>query len=236
MDDFAVGNSPNRARLASTEAVQQQRSRSSSPPRTRPNTIYEPLLPGRHEFRVLILRAGQCGTGQVRATLRLVRLEEATKPRYETISYCWGDSTQLDLIELSGHTISAPASSVEALERMRLPHRDRVLWIDALCINQADVDERSSQVAIMDRIFEDTIGNLIYLGEGDKTTASAVESIQHIHELYVKETNSFQALEGTPFELSSSTYSEQRRREFPVDCKVRCRCIESCRKASMVYV
>jgi hypothetical protein len=49
-----------------------------------------------------------------------------------------------------------------------------VLWTDAVCINQLDVDERSQQVAMMQRVFESAASVLIWLGEGDAIAESGL--------------------------------------------------------------
>lgn len=47
---------------------------------------------------------------------------------------------------------------------MRLQHYHRVLWIDAVCINQQNINERSQQVAMMCRIYSNASRCLVYLG------------------------------------------------------------------------
>lgn len=53
----------------------------------------------------------------------------------------------------------------DALKRMRGVESERILWIDALCINQDDISERSSQVGFMGRIYSNAVVVLIWLGE-----------------------------------------------------------------------
>ncbi|TKA71173.1 hypothetical protein B0A55_08657 [Friedmanniomyces simplex] len=58
-----------------------------------------------------------------------------------------------------------PASTQAVLKRVRLAHRPRIVWIDAVCINQDDLAERGQQVAIMGEIYAGSVRNLVYLGE-----------------------------------------------------------------------
>lgn len=53
----------------------------------------------------------------------------------------------------------------DALRRLRLPDRQRLIWIDAICINQADIEERGSQVGIMGEIYSKAEQVLIWVGE-----------------------------------------------------------------------
>lgn len=57
-----------------------------------------------------------------------------------------------------------------ALDRLRLDTETRMLWVDALCINQVDNTERSQQVAQMGKIYSDARETIAWLGRG--TTGS----------------------------------------------------------------
>ncbi|KAK5744030.1 hypothetical protein LTR17_002368 [Elasticomyces elasticus] len=61
--------------------------------------------------------------------------------------------------------LQVPASTEAALKRIRLPDRPCTVFIDAACINQDDIVERSQQVAMMRSIYARSICNLVYLGE-----------------------------------------------------------------------
>lgn len=52
-----------------------------------------------------------------------------------------------------------------ALKRLRLPDKPRTLWVDAICINEADLVEKSRQVALMGEIYSKTTRGIIFLGE-----------------------------------------------------------------------
>lgn len=125
---------------------------------------YVPLDAERQEFRLLTVHASS-GHVTIRATLTTQSLIE--KPHYETVSYCWGDASIRGNIILNDHLFDLPASTENTLRRMRYDDTDRVLWIDAICINQTDIDERSHQVAMMDSIYRSGVRNLIWLGEAE---------------------------------------------------------------------
>jgi hypothetical protein len=57
------------------------------------------------------------------------------------------------------------------LQHIRHGSQYRALWVDALCINQSDTEERKQQVSIMDRIYSEASRTLIWLGRshGDET-------------------------------------------------------------------
>jgi hypothetical protein len=129
--------------------------------------LYRPLQAERKEIRLLLVKAGE-GDQPLVGELQHASLESADRPQYETISYCWGDSTKTTTVILNDKETTVPLSSMIVLRRVRQSTQDRLVWIDALCINQRDVDERGQQVALMEDIYSSTVQNLIWLGHGDE--------------------------------------------------------------------
>jgi hypothetical protein len=64
-------------------------------------------------------------------------------PTYETLSYVWGDQKITQPIALEGYEFEVTINLHEALRRLRATAKTRIIWIDALCINQKDDDERT---------------------------------------------------------------------------------------------
>lgn len=92
---------------------------------------------------------------------------QCTSPQcFEAISYTWGSSAKPRTISISGGgCIQITTSLHAALERFRLPDRQRRLWADAVCINQENDDEKSIQIAGMSAIYAASRGVLVWLGE-----------------------------------------------------------------------
>lgn len=143
--------------------------------------VYRKLQNNPKQIRVLEIHAG-AGTEDIRCTLRSICLTDEPQTKYETISYVWGDESQREyvFVNVNGVNIEAPASSVRVLRRIRLLHKTRVVWIDAICINQTDIEERSQQVKITGSVYARADRNLIWLGEEDDDTASAIRAIAAI--------------------------------------------------------
>lgn len=110
------------------------------------------------------------------AYLRHQGLVAQPAPLYETISYVWGDATNWDVITLNGVLLDLPLNSIQALRRFRLGHLPRVLWMDAVCINQQDLVERAQQVSEMADIYHGSQGTLVHLGEASDGDDSNVEA------------------------------------------------------------
>jgi hypothetical protein len=64
-----------------------------------------------------------------------------------------------------GQKVVVGSELYDALRRLRHPKRERLIWIDALCINQQDVKERNTQVGNMREIYRKADHVLIWLGE-----------------------------------------------------------------------
>nr|POF02208.1 heterokaryon incompatibility protein 6, or allele [Quercus suber] len=119
-------------------------------------------------------------------------LQAAVPDAYETISYVWGDPSRTDRLRVDGRSVAVPASAVAALRRVRLDDMRRVVWLDAVCINQSDERERVQQVSMMGDVYRLGVGNLIYLGEADIT--SALDSIDTILDEAETEPDSFKRM------------------------------------------
>lgn len=71
---------------------------------------------------------------------------------YEALSYEWGDSQADECILLDGYEFAVRESLLNALRRLRR-HEERILWIDAVCIDQSNVLERNRQVGQMGGVY-----------------------------------------------------------------------------------
>ena len=111
-----------------------------------------------------------------------IKLEDEEKPQYETVSYFWGNPARCSLIIVDEKALRVPENTERTLRKLANTDRQRVLWIDAVCINQDDVEERSCQVAIMSIIYESSTGNMIDLGDADSMDSRAIENIDAIFE------------------------------------------------------
>ncbi|KAI1334342.1 heterokaryon incompatibility protein-domain-containing protein [Xylariaceae sp. FL0016] len=83
---------------------------------------------------------------------------------YEALSYVWSSDEEDAFIWLNGTEFSISANLNHALRCLRLSDVERILWVDATCINQEDTEEKSEQVRMMDRIYTNAENVLIHLG------------------------------------------------------------------------
>jgi hypothetical protein len=69
---------------------------------------------------------------------------------------------------LNGVEVSVTANLESALRHMRLQNQTRMLWADAICINQSDIAEKNIQVRLMGEIYTSCSKCLVWLGEEDE--------------------------------------------------------------------
>ncbi|KAG9198720.1 hypothetical protein G6514_009670 [Epicoccum nigrum] len=107
-----------------------------------------------------------------------IELQEATQDTpYRCLSYMWGDQTERLAVLVNGCLMLIGKSLYEFLEVARIKFAKEALWVDAVCINQTDNEEKSVQVQRMGRIYADALEVLIWLGH----SPYIVEYFEWIH-------------------------------------------------------
>jgi hypothetical protein len=165
---------------------------------------YQPLTRASQEIRVLMIDPGAQDTpitcDLMIVSLETIRQEF---PVFECLSYCWGKLDETSEIQLShyergnviqrevirpsqdhrftynGRRLSQQIFNIttnleSALRSIRHELESRLIWVDALCINQHDVLERASQVELMSEIYELASCVVIWLGEADAASDMAL--------------------------------------------------------------
>lgn len=125
---------------------------------------YRPLRPtreGRHLIRLFDILPGD-KDAPICCAITHARLGVEY---YETVSYCWGDATDRIPIRCDDGVLEITANLHAALRRLRRRKQLRRLWADAICINQADIEERNYQVSLMAAIYSRAQRVVIWLGE-----------------------------------------------------------------------
>ncbi|CAG9988715.1 unnamed protein product, partial [Clonostachys byssicola] len=155
----------------------------------KPASIYDqvPLKRGRPsqlQLRLLSL-AGGADDEPLAAHIYATSLDESDLPIFEALSYVWGPTNAPgkitlvpgddagNAIEAARHasTLEVTANLASALKHLRYPDRARVLWVDAICIDQSNLVERNTHVQKMGEVYEAASRVLIWLGpEADDST------------------------------------------------------------------
>jgi hypothetical protein len=140
---------------------------------SREATLYSPLKDS-DEIRLLYLQPHSAGEA-VQCSLKHVKLTD--HPPYEALSYMWGQKISAP-VTIDSTVYEVRENLASALSHLRLDYEERVLWADALCINQTDVRERNHQVMQMGAIYETASRVIIWLGPSDPRLSLAIWSLQ----------------------------------------------------------
>ena len=167
---------------------------------------YETLDYTKREIRLIRLVQSDQPEYDLKCELETFRLDKA--PPYRALSYVWGDPADTKPLLLGGrhHDITTnlhaalkvirdmPRSNEDLGEEMylwmlnffvnregetlrRVQHTDH-LWVDAICINQKDIAEKSRQIPLMEDIYGDADSALVWLGEESLNSTTAMAFIK----------------------------------------------------------
>jgi hypothetical protein len=115
------------------------------------------------ELRLITLFPGD-PEDEIHSQVNVAKLGEEIQ-EYEALSYVWGSQSRHKPIKMNGINFMVTENLYDALKRLRYPDKQRILWIDALAINQLDVTERNHQVQDMSKIYSGAQRVLMWLGE-----------------------------------------------------------------------
>ena len=114
-------------------------------------------------IRLLELEPARKESAPLRVTLKEASLDRICLPRYEAVSYVWGPPNFNRAITCNRKTLCIMPSCERILLGLRRKTRRRLLWIDSICINQSNTNERSHQVFMMNEIYKSANRVLIWL-------------------------------------------------------------------------
>ncbi|CAK7235659.1 hypothetical protein SCUCBS95973_009342 [Sporothrix curviconia] len=133
---------------------------------------YTPLNESLCEIRLLTLLPGEPDDA-LQGTLENHSLApNAHPPLFEALSYFWGNPPA---ILIDAHPLPIADNLNIALHHLRLRNAKRLLWIDAICINQQDIPERNWQVLAMDAVYSRADLVVVWLGPADAQTDAAMD-------------------------------------------------------------
>ena len=112
------------------------------------------------------------------------------EPNYEALSYTWGSvknpvAARVLSTGKSGEayeTFQIGQNLACALRHLRFTDRPRMLWVDAVCINQQDIDERNAQVKRMGNVYALAARTIVWLGQEDDNSKRAQAVLQYLSE------------------------------------------------------
>ncbi|KXH33013.1 hypothetical protein CSIM01_05148 [Colletotrichum simmondsii] len=125
---------------------------------------YQPLEEGVDCTRFLSIQPAK-NDGDPTISCALNHIAFGEKPSYEALSYRWGEEAPVHTIVLNGHPFIVRKNLHDALLYLRNRGNGGLLWVDAICIDQTNVQERNRQVAIMRHIYFRAQTVIVWLGK-----------------------------------------------------------------------
>lgn len=117
------------------------------------------------------------GTRDEPIRTRLQSCSLDSPPSYEAVSYAWGSKLDNAVIIVGeggvDYNVEIPRSLHGALKQLRHGCNHRLIWADAICINQTDDEEKSCQVRLMRKIYQRATRVVIWLGNDDEMVCGA---------------------------------------------------------------
>ncbi|KAK4555648.1 hypothetical protein LTR86_007401 [Recurvomyces mirabilis] len=138
--------------------------------------VHSPLMEP-DAIRCLTILPGDEADG-LSCSLQVVRLRD--DPVYEALSYSWGAEPATCPIRLHDKTAYIRPNLLGALRVLRHKYQEVRVWVDALCINQANDIEKDHQVSRMGRIYSKAQRTIIWLGEHDASSRQAMTFVAQI--------------------------------------------------------
>lgn len=172
-------------------------------------SIYRPLNKESNEFRLLIIKPPSV-IGGIECTLETRPLGNYSRhnegyydwikgvayegiweppsnhddiywvPTYEALSYTWGDPKDTEPITVNNQTMRVTKNLNIALLALRKENEDRMMWIDALCIDQTNLQGRDEQINRMLAIYQRATRTIAWLGESDRISLYAMDVMEHL--------------------------------------------------------
>lgn len=141
---------------------------------------YSPLLAHPNSIRLLRLLPASRAEDPVHCRIfnYSLSIPARTSHLYECLSYVWGSVEDKETIRVNDAGFAVTKNLHGALRRLRDPDLDRTLWVDAVCINQNDLEERANQVQIMALIYAYASRVVVWLGEEADGSKEAMELLR----------------------------------------------------------
>ena len=141
---------------------------------------YSPLSQEPNSIRLLRLMPNKNDTADIRCELFKYALQESSKAThpYEALSYVWGGSDRPKSIFIDNQYLDVTLNLHAALLRLRDRDIPRIIWVDAICINQEDEQEKEHQIQSMAKIYGKASRVIVWLGERADNSDVALEVIR----------------------------------------------------------
>ncbi|CAN9311553.1 unnamed protein product [Alternaria sp. RS040] len=153
--------------------------------------LYDPIF-ATSQIRLIEFSEIQPSSSSVNLSIRTFSLGGSEYPSYATLSYVWGSGELSKVINISGSSIRITQNLFDVLMALSPTvrpwyagatadqHRYQYYWIDAICIDQNNLQERGQQVSLMGEIYSKSTCTLVWLGREYDNSGLAIDLIRKL--------------------------------------------------------
>ena len=140
-----------------------------------------------HAIRLLTVQPGDLETIQCQISYANLK----SNPTFKAISYTWGTEDRDRRISINGAVFLVRPNLHSVSHKTAEPTMPTIIWIDTICVNQADLEERKHQVSLMSMTYSQAEGVIAWLGDdSDGALTSGInvaisELVHSIAQLYL---------------------------------------------------
>jgi len=138
-----------------------------------------PLSHERRTIRLLQVHSDKNLSKAVSCDLSVIDLDTDHAP-FATLSYVWNIDTEekRETILCGGQALSLTRNGHDALRHLREHLGPFAIWIDAICIDQTNHEEKLSQVRLMGSIYSKASIVYVWMGIGKNNSNRALNFIE----------------------------------------------------------
>jgi hypothetical protein len=142
------------------------------------NDVFAPLRDSTAQIRLLQLDT-KSTIGHITASLQT--WERSSLPEFNAISYVCGKALPQNAVCINGCKFYVGNNCFYALSQVCLHYPGSYVWIDAICINQQDLAEKSAQVSAMGGIYKLSLRVLACIGPSDAASDKVLRATKDIN-------------------------------------------------------
>jgi len=120
-------------------------------------------------------------------SIHLIKAPLHDSAAFEALSYTWGNTNERTPIKIGNQILTITPNLYSFLTRLRQDETANgytaTYWADQICINQKDIPERNSQVALMASIYRESRRTLVWLGEAEAGDTAALRLLREMDRL-----------------------------------------------------
>lgn len=145
---------------------------------------YESVRLSEKEIRIFTLLPETSNNPEEPIRVNLVKRKVSELPDFYALSYHWGhpDSALQEPQDILANNLrlSITRSLETALRALRPTHGGRQVWADQICINQADKEEKMSQIPYMSQIYSNSVQTIAWLDKKIPTLTATLETLEEL--------------------------------------------------------